>query len=256
MTRDDQATSGCFGKMPLQGDFVSRGLPSVFVDVWDHWLQEAMMRSRNQLGASWLDWYLASPIWRFVLSAGICGDHPWIGLLMPSVDRVGRYFPLTLASRLPATADLGTAFSDGKFWFAEAERLALSCLRDDFDLDSFDKKLRALAFPLISFEQNTASEHVFDPSSAEDMHTEIRFLECLLAQHPGFGVACSNERTQYTIWCTRGSEQVLPSILLCGAFPPPEGFAAFLDGQWRRWGWQEERLTVATDKFWSSETCR
>ena len=95
--------AGFYGKIPSLGDFVSRRLPRRFITPWETWLQEAMANSRQQLGDSWLDNYLTSPMWRFALTPGICGESGWAGIIMPSVDRVGRYYPFTLATRLEPT---------------------------------------------------------------------------------------------------------------------------------------------------------
>ena len=89
--------AGFYGKVPTRGDFVSRRLPWTFVDPWDRWLQGGLACSRDQLGDAWLEVYLTSPVWRFALTPGVCGDAGWIGIVLPSVDRVGRYFPLTVA---------------------------------------------------------------------------------------------------------------------------------------------------------------
>src|SRR5690606_25700162 len=83
---------------PSRGDFVGRRLPADFVGPWDAWLQSAMATSRNALGSEWLDVYLTSPLWRFALSPGACGAAGHVGVVMPSVDNVGRYFPLTAAA--------------------------------------------------------------------------------------------------------------------------------------------------------------
>ena len=77
-----------------------------------------MAASRSALGANWLEVYLTSPAWRFGCAAGVCGSAPLVGLMAPSVDRVGRYFPLTLVAELPAgtsviaAASLTAAFFD------------------------------------------------------------------------------------------------------------------------------------------------
>ena len=100
--------AGFYGKLPSHGDFVSRRLPREFLDVWDSWLQQAVAESKARLGSDWLDAYLNSPIWRFALMPGICGDQAYLGLMMPSIDRVGRYFPLTVAAPLePGAAVIG-----------------------------------------------------------------------------------------------------------------------------------------------------
>ena len=50
-------------------------------------------RSRDALGEGWLETYLTAPVWRFALAAGCCGPAA-AGIWLPSVDRVGRYYPL------------------------------------------------------------------------------------------------------------------------------------------------------------------
>jgi type VI secretion system protein ImpM len=81
---------GVYGKLPARGDFVSRRMGRSFVDAWDDWLQQAIPASQLALGDRWLDFYLTSPIWRFALGAGCCGPNTVVGVMMPSVDKVGR----------------------------------------------------------------------------------------------------------------------------------------------------------------------
>ena len=102
---------GFYGKLPSHGDFLRRRVSDAFVDAWDAWLRECLAASRTALGTRWLDVYLTSPAWRFVCAAGACGPAPVIGLVAPSVDQVGRYFPLTLVAELPADVSLVTAAS-------------------------------------------------------------------------------------------------------------------------------------------------
>ncbi len=106
-SRDRRASAtipGWYGKLPSLGDFASRRLPAEFINAWDAWLQEVLQATRDALGEGWLDCYLTMPIWRFVLLPGLVGPSGWAGVLMPSVDRVGRQFPLTVAVALPVAA--------------------------------------------------------------------------------------------------------------------------------------------------------
>ena len=89
--------AGFFGKLPARGDFVRAGLPRSFTDPWDAWLRQVLPASRRILGEAWEPAWLEAPVWRFALPPGVCGPEPVTGLWLPSVDRVGRYFPLTLA---------------------------------------------------------------------------------------------------------------------------------------------------------------
>jgi type VI secretion system protein ImpM len=116
---------GYYGKFPSNGDFVSRNLPSTFIQKWDRWLQDAMEDARLTLGDEWIDAYLTGPIWRFALSSGICGDVSWMGLMIPNVDKVGRHFPLTIAAQVPDSESLLYAFANNDEWFEIVESLSL-----------------------------------------------------------------------------------------------------------------------------------
>ena len=79
--------TGVYGKLPANGDFLMRNLPSGFVNSWDQWLQQFMSSTGECIGQEWLDIYLTSPIWRFVLSSGVddvlCG---WVRPLWSSTS--------------------------------------------------------------------------------------------------------------------------------------------------------------------------
>jgi len=126
VTLPDRAAAGLFGKIPSRGDFVRLGLPRGFVQPWDDWLQHVIAGSRAQLGEAWLPAWMEAPIWYFALPAGMCGGDRVLGLWMPSVDRAGRHFPLTLALVLSGDA----ATSEGGAWLARAEAAGLEALRD------------------------------------------------------------------------------------------------------------------------------
>lgn len=139
--------AGWYGKLPCLGDFASRRLAPEFITPWDAWLQRSIATSRQQLGEQWLDIYLTSPMWRFVLAPGICGERACVGLLLPSVDKVGRYFPLTFAMPLePGDADILQllAMQD---WFAGLEQIGLAALNVDYSANELETALAAHAFP-------------------------------------------------------------------------------------------------------------
>ncbi len=133
---------GLFGKVPSRGDFVRRGLPNDLVDRWDPWLQRGIADSHDTLGAGWVDAWLCAPVWRFALGAGICGSRAWAGVLMPSVDGAGRYFPLTLAGAAAGAEPPVAALLDP--WMDELERLALSALDEDADFEGLVAAIEAL----------------------------------------------------------------------------------------------------------------
>ena len=132
---------GWFGKMPNLGDFASRRLPDGFVHRWDSWLQSGMAEARDDLTQDWLAGYLVAPIHRFWLAPGLLGEAGWAGLLMPSVDRVGRHFPLTLAQPL-AALDAALAARD---WYASLDTVARQVLDVHFTVDDLERALAGLA---------------------------------------------------------------------------------------------------------------
>ncbi len=145
------ADCGFFGKIPSEGDFVSRRLPWEFTSAWDEWLQQGMLASREALGARWLESYLSAPVWRFQLAPGVCGPLAWRGVFFASVDRVGRYFPLTVAfaDRPSATSpapSLAALTHADETWLA-IEDAALSGLEPTLGIDAFDRLVEALAAP-------------------------------------------------------------------------------------------------------------
>jgi type VI secretion system protein ImpM len=138
---------GAFGKMPALGDFFRIGLGPGFTDPWDGWLREAMAAARSALGARWQGCYLSAPIWRFTLAAGVAGPSPAMGILMPSVDRVGRQFPLTLALPLPDGAGPVAWHLAAGDCFARLEAVALDALEDGATRETLAAALGALAPP-------------------------------------------------------------------------------------------------------------
>lgn len=136
---------GWYGKLPHVGDFVSRRLPEHFIRGWDEWLQGGLQCARDQLGPSWLEHYLVAPIYRFWIDAGLLGHSGWAGVLMPSVDRVGRHFPLTIALPLqPPRQGLASALAAVE-WFAAVDAVARLVLDVDFSVDDLERRLAAIA---------------------------------------------------------------------------------------------------------------
>lgn len=138
---------GAFGKIPTVGDFFRLNTPPGFVSVWDDWVQRTILAAQTALGTGWDDHYMSAPIWRFSLSAGLAGPHKIIGVFMPSVDRVGRRFPLTL---MAAVATPGSTASDhfrAGALFERLEALALDALEDDMSREKLEQRLAEIPPP-------------------------------------------------------------------------------------------------------------
>ena len=138
---------GFHGKIPARGDFVRAGLPGSFVAAWDGWLQEVLPFSRVELGDSWLPAWLEAPIWYFALPPGLCGPDAVLGVWMPSVDRAGRHFPLTLAAVAAGASAATLVLRDSGAWLGRAERAGLDALEYDTPPDALALQLQTSAEP-------------------------------------------------------------------------------------------------------------
>jgi type VI secretion system protein ImpM len=134
---------GWFGKMPNVGDFVSRRLPDDFIRAWDDWLQSGMARAQADFGAAWPERYLVAPLRRFWLAPGLLGDTGWAGALMPSVDGVGRYFPLTIAAAVPDHTLAAVLAASA--WFRAIDAAGRKVLDVNFSADDLDCELSQVA---------------------------------------------------------------------------------------------------------------
>ncbi|MEO0912830.1 MAG: type VI secretion system-associated protein TagF, partial [Pseudomonadota bacterium] len=119
---------GAFGKIPALGDFFRIGLPPAFTEPWDAWVQAGLLAAREAFGADWDGHYNSAPIWRFSLAANLAGAKPVQGVIMCSVDRVGRQFPLTLAAQCAEDVTPAEAHFAGADIFAALEAIALDAL--------------------------------------------------------------------------------------------------------------------------------
>jgi len=135
--------TGLFGKLPARGDFIRIGLPGRFVMPWDAWLQGVIAASEARLGSGWLPAYLESPVWRFMLPAGMCGPGTVLGVMMPSVDRVGRYYPLTLAAVMSPGGLVPPEETVGA-WLDACEAAGRAALEEDLAPERVLERLPAL----------------------------------------------------------------------------------------------------------------
>jgi type VI secretion system protein ImpM len=213
---------GFFGKVRTHGDFVSRRLPPEFVTPWDERLQEGMLFARQTFGAQWLPIYLNAPLWCFVTGAGVCGAKAWAGVLMPGVDRVGRYFPFTIAVPLEG-GELAGWLGSAQAWFDAAAQLALSTLAADFVLERFDAQLTELGRTGGGQAATAWRLTLADTSSAGEDFSD------LLA-------ACTTPGS--SAWWSEGSDAVPASLRVGAGLPDAQRFASLLDAACLGAGWQ------------------
>lgn len=226
---------GVYGKLPAHGDFIQRNLASSFIGPWDEWLQHFIAGSKEQLGDEWLDMYLTSPIWRFALSDGVVDADRWAGILMPSVDQVGRYFPFTVAIKLADDENPAGFLAEQSAWYAGVEELALLALDGEIALDDMAAELTTveLAANGAHVATGTPIENALHMELAADAQSSGSAYPCLL------DALLAKLHRSYSVWGTTGSERVTPCVFEVSGLPPAAKLPAMIDGRWQEWGWQQ-----------------
>jgi type VI secretion system protein ImpM len=135
---------GVFGKLPARRDYVQHRMEPELMRLIDPWLQSAVAESRRTLGDAWLDDWLRAPIWRLWFGPGLAG-RPVLGALMPSVDGVGRYFPLCALGAFAAVPP--PEVEEQAEWFAAVEGLLLGALAEGATYEALVAGLDALPLP-------------------------------------------------------------------------------------------------------------
>lgn len=126
--------AGFFGKLPVTGDFVSRGLPDAFRRHWDAWVTRHLA-PRLRADAVWPEGGL-----RFRL---VSGGRVAAGLILSGRDGAGRMFPLSLVvigDRLPAPSGID-------LWCAAVLPAADAALEGQLDADRLHAALAAIPVP-------------------------------------------------------------------------------------------------------------
>ena len=125
-----EVLTGFQGKLPVAGDFLTRGLPAGFAAFWDGWA------ARHLAGRDgWPEGGLRLRL--------VSGGRVAAGVAVPGADRVGRRFPLAafvIASDLPDPAGLDP-------WCDAAFALLRAAQETALPPDELDERLEHLAPP-------------------------------------------------------------------------------------------------------------
>ena len=227
------AAPGWFGKVVMLGDFAHRRLPQSFVDTSDRWLSLCVSASRAQLGSRWLDTYLTGPVWRFAWAPGIVDSQWWFGVLMPSVDAVGRYFPLVVCASGQNPPMSTQALSTLSNWYAHASDAALRTLQPGSSLESFEADLASAPH----WQDDAATAPIFGMEAAPKRRHLVLQGAPTLADWAQALAAPLLEQTYagHSFWLAAATEDadndpkrltVLPGL------PDPDQFSLMLEGRW------------------------
>ena len=226
--------TGWYGKLPTSGDFVTRRVHPSFIEPWDAWLNAMLAGSRERLGNGWRDAFLSAPAWRFMLAPGVIGPDGWAGVIMPSVDSVGRYFPLTVVSQLPVKGmDAVTTLFRAHNWFAEVEPVMTVALAPEAEVETFDAQLSNRRFPSELIAILDESEETIPPRSRSPRALWIPLGEEFEGEAGVRGLA-KPLAGPYSAWLAEESEIFGRSLMLCEKLPAVEQYCAMLNGKWHK----------------------
>jgi type VI secretion system protein ImpM len=223
------AGCGWFGKMAALGDFSSRRLPPEFVQRCDDWLSRGVQASRQQLGERWLQTYLRAPLWRFAWSPGIAGPQWWMGVMMPSVDSVGRYFPLIVAQPCATAPDSGTDHTALQRWMDHVAQAAMHTLQPGTSVERFEAHLA-----------QAPAWQATPPQGLPQVQRLVGRDRFSGGAHPSLslwleGVASAHLHTQVqgqSLWWLPDGGQGGGSLSMGPGLPAPDHFIDLLQGQW------------------------
>jgi len=174
-------------------------------------------------------------------------------VLVPSVDRVGRYFPLSIVASLPAEVSCVGLLTAGDDWFGAAEAILIRVLDGRIaDVDEFDRVVNELGVPLAELRKhagdtlalNATADVVLPLRDARELAPRlVELADSLLAQR---------RTVPQTYWLTQGSARVSPRFLAVTGLPPATQFAPMLNGEFAPLEWQH--IPLRTDSQPLSDT--
>ncbi len=225
-----------YGKLPLQGDFIYQ-LPESFTGIWDKWLQQGLAYSQDYFTQNWKAVFQQSHSLYFFLAPEICGDKAWLGIMMPSYDKVGRNFPITLAVELPLQVGYELLESEAiNAWLQHLER-AIKKLFRERNLSSLDDFQKSLAVFKLSIEVKNSHDETQQPLiktnyyyQGNNQHEKDKFYD-YIKQH----FLKNRLQKGFCLWASNHSPM---SRLFSSGLPPKELFSAFLDRDYEGWGWK------------------
>jgi type VI secretion system protein ImpM len=158
---------------------------------------------RAELGTDWLPRYLVAPVRRFWLAPGVMSAPAWVGVLMPSIDGVGRYFPLTIAAAVTPVENSLAAALAAREWYRSVDATARKVLDVRFGIDDLEDELAHLT-----------PWQAVRPCSAEVLHLADAALDA------------SGARARSVWWC--GDAGPATALGCYASLPPVSAFGLLL----------------------------
>ncbi len=179
------------------------------------------------LGPAWIEAYNRAPIWRFWLGPDFCGEAT-IGAFMPSVDGVGRAFPLTIFVGEAENFLVPPEVNSNERWYEDAEAILLEALEEGVTLEAILDKVAMIPAPLAQPREGAPK----GLSELRDGAILIRNLDRETLRAFGEARQFGNRRAfaRQSFWWTIGGEGFEPLVLSQVGLPSPVRFADMLTG--------------------------
>lgn len=126
--------TGFFGKLPATGDFAARGLPAGVQGALDRWLTGAIV----PLASAAKGWPEGG-----VRAVLVLNGVPWLLVIEPSVDAVGRRYPL-----VACCAQDGADLTGADIWADAASAALLAGMEANTGPEALHDLLAQLGLPL------------------------------------------------------------------------------------------------------------
>jgi len=233
---------GYYGKLPHRGDFVRFNLPKTFLNVWDDWMQGILIQGEQQHGDSWGTIYSHCPGYRFALDENLAGAQGWAGVVLPSVDKVGRRFPFCIAAQLPSNLAPTVALAEFDKWFVELEKIAINACSNESDYSMLQQTLETLAAS--EFGTDIGSAYSTKNNTPEEASTHVP-SQSISLQMPDANALSSNNKIQlllnsvlrqsaghYSVWSSLPSAANNPGTVITQGLPVDLAGLALFDGDW------------------------
>lgn len=239
---------GLFGKLPAAGDFVSRGFSATLCDKLDGVIQVALVAAAGESGDTRQVLGNAPPLMIGIRAGALC-ETGFLGLWLPSCDRVGRAFPLCVGYELPA-ATAGTLPWPSHGLAMETLRTSADAIRGEIGPDELVARLatgdeleaaRLREMPFANTGDDTVP-NLYDSSSLFALQGP--------EQRMSIGVRALAGRLPWIVQAlgsiVRGDGQ-LDWFFGIRNFPAGNAVAALFDLKWEHWCWSVTRCDESVD---------
>lgn len=212
---------GFFGKLPGLGDFLQRNVAPELVQAVENWIYPGFEAAIAATGSSWQQHYFKSPIWRFMLPAGLWHHQAVTGFMMPSIDKASRCFPFIVICQASSEVDPLLWSMQLDTQHRQAEDFAISLL------EVADPDLVSLLSCLTHFYPNDFELQ----SQPTVLNNSNRSVSTLRAELAGGGLMASHFAAlnhayaqQLCCWWTAGGPDNPPELHYSQGLPQPELF--------------------------------